>query len=131
MFWNIYWLKIFSWIDKKIVDSIIELSEKRKYKNGEIIISEGEESNSEWYIIKKWNVDISINAKKIAELSSGDIFWEIALLNEDKRNATVKSINDVEVIVLSLESLLKIIDNDSSYINKLIIDRIEENIENQ
>lgn len=131
MFWNIYWLKIFSWIDKEIVDSIIELSEKRKYKNGEIIISEGEESNGEWYIIKKWNVDISINAKKIAELSSGDIFWEIALLNEDKRNATVKSINDVEVIVLSLESLLKIIDNDSSYINKLIIDRIEENIENQ
>ncbi|NVP17113.1 cyclic nucleotide-binding domain-containing protein [Candidatus Gracilibacteria bacterium] len=125
---SIYSLKIFHGFDKEIVDSIVNNCEHRKYSMGELIIAEGEMSNGEGYILKKGKVTISIGGKKVAELNPGDIFGEIALLNEEERTATVKSATDIEVIVLNLETLIKIINNDTNNINKLIIERIEENL---
>lgn len=125
---SIYSLKIFHWFHREIVDSIINNCEQREYSNWELIIVEWENSNWEWYILKRWKVAISIWWKRIAELNSGDIFWEIALLNEEERTATVSAITDLEVIVLNLSDLINIINNDENNINKLIIERIEENL---
>ena len=125
---NIYNLEIFKWVTHDVVDSIIWQCEKRKYIDGEMIIIEWEESNWEWYILKSGKVIISIWGSKIAELNIWDIFWEIALLNEEKRTATVTAISDLEVIVLSLENLLEMINNDENKINKTIMHRMEENI---
>lgn len=125
---NIFELKIFEWIDKNIVEDIINNCEHRTFQDGEIIIMQSEESNGEWYIIKKWNVQVSIDGEKIAELWSGDIFWEIALLNEEERTASVYSHGETEVIVLKLENIMEMLSSDNQ-INKTIIQRIEENLE--
>lgn len=125
---SIYSLKIFHWFDKEIVDSIVNNCELRKYNLWELIIVEWEDSNWEGYILKRWKVTISIWGKKVAELNPWDIFWEIALLNEEQRTATVSAISDLEVIVLNLNDLISIINNDSNNINKIIIERIEENL---
>ena len=125
---SIYSLKIFHWFDRKIVDSIVDNCELRKYSNWELIIIEWETSNWEWYILKRGKVAISIKWKKIAELNPWDIFWEIALLNEEERTASVRAITDLEVIVLNLWNLIEIINNDPNNINKIIIERIEENL---
>lgn len=125
---SIYSLKIFHWFDKEIVDSIVNNCELRKYNLWELIIVEWEESNWEGYILKRGKVAISIGGKRIAELNPGDIFWEIALLNEENRTATVSAVTELEVIVLNLENLIEIINNDENNINKLIIERIEENL---
>ena len=128
MFEDIYNLEIFKWIDSNIIDSIILECEDRKYSQWEMIMIEWEESNWEWYIIKTWKVSISISWTKIAELNSWTIFWEIALLNEEERTATVTAITDIEVIVLSIDNLVNIINSDDDSINKTIMNRIEENI---
>ncbi|MDD3144886.1 MAG: cyclic nucleotide-binding domain-containing protein [Candidatus Gracilibacteria bacterium] len=125
---SIYGLKIFHGFNREIVDSIINNCEQREYSNGELIIVEGENSNGEGYILKRGKVAISIGGKKIAELNPGDIFGEIALLNEEERTATVSAITDLEVIVLNLSDLINIINNDENNINKIIIERIEENL---
>jgi CRP-like cAMP-binding protein len=57
------------------------------------------------------------------------MFGEIALLNEEERTATVEAIEDTEVIILTLNNLINLINNDSNNINKEIIKRIEENLE--
>lgn len=126
---NIYSLKIFSWIDKEIVDNIVNNCEVRTHNAWDIIIIEWEESNGEWYIIKKWSVLVSIWWKAIVSLNTWDIFWEIALLSEEKRTATIKAGNDLEVIVLKMENLVEIINNDENQLNKTILRRIEENLE--
>lgn len=125
---NIFTLKIFQWLDKSVIKSIIDNCEAREYSDWEMIIMEGEESNGEWYILKTWRVGISINGNHIADLSAGDIFWEIALLNEEERTATVYSQWDIEVIVLNLPDIIKMISVDDT-INKTVIERIEENLE--
>lgn len=128
---NIYSLEIFKWIDKNTIDNIVNNCPIKKYKKWELILIEWEISNWEWYIIKSWKIEISINWKKITELQTGDIFWEIALLNEEQRTATVTAFSDIETIVLSLDNLIEMINNDSNNINKTIMKRIEENIENE
>jgi cGMP-dependent protein kinase len=125
---TVYSLKIFQWIEKDVVDNIILNCEDRPYWSGEIIMMEWEQSNWEWYIIKSGQVEINIRWQKVAELSAGDIFWEIALLNEEDRTATITTLSDVEVIVLTLENLIEMINNDENKINKEIMKRIEENI---
>lgn len=125
---NIYNLEIFKWINPDVIEYIIENCSKRKYLAFEKIIEEWEQSNWEWYILKSGKVSVNINWQKIAELNSWDIFWEIALLNEEIRTATVIALSDIEVIVLSFDDLMKMIDNDPNKINKTIIDRIEKNI---
>ncbi len=126
---NIYSLEIFKWIDKETIENIVNNCPIKEYKIWDKILIEWENSNWEWYIIKSWKVEISINWQKIAELHTWDIFWEIALLNEEERTATVRTLSDIEVIVLSLNNLIEMINNDSNNINKTIMNRIEENLE--
>jgi CRP-like cAMP-binding protein len=40
------------------------------------------------------------------------MFGEIALLNEEKRTATVEAIENTEVIILTLDNLINLINND-------------------
>jgi len=124
---SIFTLKIFQWLDKIVIRNIIDNCESRGYSDGEMIIMEWEESNWEGYILKSWRVGISIWGSNIAELGAGDIFWEIALLSEDERTATVCSQWDIEVIVLKFQDIIKIISLDNA-INKTVIERIEENL---
>ena len=122
-------LEIFRWIDKSVIEEIILSIPERDYETWEIILLENAPSNSEWYIIKSGRVKISIKWQKIAELSAWNIVWEIALLNEETRTATVEALENTTVLVLTLDVLINMINNDWNNINKEIIRRIEENLE--
>ena len=126
---DIFNLDIFKWIEKNIVEKIILNCKDRFFKEWEIIIKEWDESNWEWYILKNGKVSILIKWKQITELNEWDIFWEIALLNEEKRIATITAISDIEVIILNYNNLIEMIDHDENFINKKILSRIEENID--
>ncbi len=125
---NIYNLEIFKWITHDIIEQIIMNCKERTYTTGEMVISEWEKSNWEWYILKSGKVSVSLKWAKIAELHSGDIFWEIALLNEEERTATITALENIEVIILSYDNLIDMINNDENKINRTIMERIEENI---
>ena len=125
---SIYNLEIFKWVERDVIENILLNCEERKYSTGEMIITEWMISNGEWYIIKSGKISISINWTKIAELNSWDIFWEIALLNEEERTASVTALSDIEVIVLTYDNLIDMINNDANKINKTIMNRIEENL---
>lgn len=127
---DLYNLKIFSWVEKNIVDEILINSSIENFNAWDVILREWQTSNWKWYIIKSWEVEVSINWNQIAKLSPGEIFWEIALLNEEQRTATIKALTSLETIVITLESLLEIVENWNTSINQDIMNRIEENLKN-
>lgn len=127
---EIYSLKIFNWLKKSIVDKIIKNSKIETFSAWETILLEWEESNWKWYIIKSGEVLVEIWWKEITKLGVWEIFWEIALLNEEQRIATIKAIWNVETIVLSQENLLEMVNNGNESINKDIMNRLEENLKN-
>ncbi len=127
---SIFNLRIFQGVERSVVEDLILSCEERTFGSGQIIVTEWAESNGEWYILKSGKVSISIGGNHVADLSEGDIFGEIALLNEEQRTATVKALTDIEVIVLSLDNLIDMINNDENKINKEIMRRMEENLAN-
>lgn len=125
---DIYWLKIFTWIDEHIVNVIISNAKIEKFNAGDIILEEWDESNGKGYIIKNGDVIVEIWGNKIAELWVWEIFWEIGLLSEDQRMATIKAVWHVETIILSQDDLVEMINNGNESINKDLIERIEKNL---
>ncbi len=121
-------LKIFDWIESQIIDNILATAKVEYFNKGDIIFTEWEASNWKSYIIKSWIVDIKIQWKYVASLWEWEMFWEIALLNEETRTATVIATTDLELIVITLPDLINMINNDDNIINKQIMKRIEENI---
>lgn len=123
-------LKIFNWLNKETIDFILKNSNIETFSSWEIILMQWEESNWKWYIIKSWEVSVELWWKEVARLKSWEIFWEIALLNEEERTASVKAISDVETIVLSQDTLIEMINNWNETINKDIMNRLEQNLKN-
>lgn len=125
---KIYELKIFQWVEKDVIDAILENSERENYCSWDTILSQWEDSNGKWYIITQGSVDIIIDENYRTSLYEWDIFGEIALLNEEQRTATVQAKTDLEVIILTQEHLFELINNGNYSINADIMNRIEENL---
>ena len=125
---NILNLKIFKWIDKNTIEEIVLNTPEKTFQEWEILFIQGTPSNWEAYIIKSWEVKVILNQKEVTRLKSWDIVWEIALLNEEERTATVEATTKTDVIVLTIDSLIEMISNGSETINNTIIERIEQNL---
>lgn len=125
---ELYHLKIFTGIPKETIDIIIKNASKKVFAPWQAILRQGENSNGEWYIITSGEVEVFVNETLTTSLISWDIFWEIALLSDEKRNATIQAKTETHTLVLTQNMLLQLMEHDDSIINKTIIQRIEENI---
>lgn len=124
-------LKIFSGIDDSIVNEILSEAPRAEFGAGEMIIEQGEHPDGKGYIIEEGSVNVWVDGTQTAELGKWDIFGEIALLNEEPRSASVVAKEASKVIILSQDILFQMIENDDNSINKEIMRRMEENLENE
>ena len=124
-------LQIFAWIEDTIVQEILNTAKRQNFAPGEIIMEQGDHPNGTGYIIESGSVDVWVNMIETATLVAGEIFGEIALLNEEPRTATIVAKEDVVAIILSQDMLFHMIENDDNSINKEIMRRMEENLENE
>lgn len=123
-------VKIFEGVPENIIETILANIPKETFTPGQTIILEGEASNGKWYLIESGEVTVCIKDQEITSLWIGEIFGEIALLNEENRTATIKAKSDVSLIVISQENLMHMM-NSNDEINKEILRRIEENIKHE
>lgn len=95
----------------------------KTYKNGEVIIRQGEPGNS-MYVIQSGEVrilkDKNGNEIQIAVRKSGDFFGEMALFSREMRSATVKAFGEVRVLTVDKKNLLKSIQKDPSLAFRII-----------
>ncbi len=125
----VYDLKIFQGIEHHIIDEILEKCPRKFFEQGKNVMTEGDESNGKCYVIVKGSVSVIQNSQRIDELSGGDIFGEIALMNDEPRSATILPLSEIHTIELSQEDIFTIIENDENNLNKEIMRRMEENLE--
>ena len=122
-------LPIFDNIEWSVVDEILKSASRENFAPWETIMEQGDQPNGKGYIIEEGSVDVLVNWVATAKLTAGDMFGEIALLNEELRSATVIAESDVIVAILSQDTLFEMIENDDNSINKEIMRRMEENLE--
>ncbi len=131
LFWNKEKPKIFYGIDDAVVKYILAESPREIFASGEIIMEQGEAPNWKGYIIESGTVDVWVNGRQTTQLGPKEMFGEFALLNEEERSATIIAKTDVTTIVMSQEALFEMINSKENSINKEIMRRMEENLENE
>lgn len=80
------------------------------YEDDQPIITQGEVGDK-FYLIREGEVRILVNDKEVARIGRGDFFGELALLNDEPRAATVKSIGRSTMLTLNKEQFLSIVNN--------------------
>lgn len=98
----------------KIIKNIVKLCSFRTFKKGSAIINEGEQGD-ELFIILQGEIDIikktMQNEKYVVttlDARNGGVYvGELALIDNDKRSATVEAKTDCECLVLNRENFEK------------------------
>lgn len=76
---------------------------------GDTIIHAGDEPNGIYYLVKGEVQVEDVHGSRLAQLSEGDIFGEMAYFSKDKkRNATIVAITDIVVRKISTEDFEKL-----------------------
>ena len=121
---------IFQWISEDFVNLVIDNSRRMEVKEGEIIIKQWDFSNLEAYIIQDWEAEVVIYDKVIKTLLPGEIFWEMALVTNEPRTATIKAKTDLILLKINQDLLHKILRDfpNGKEIQKTMMNRILENL---
>jgi flavin-dependent dehydrogenase len=95
----------------------------RSYADGEVIYHQGDRSDC-MYVVQRGEVEMiqrkGDNEFRIALLSDGDLFGEMALFDEERRPATVRAVGEAWVYTLEKGSLLRRIHEDPSLAFRMI-----------
>ena len=123
---------LFQWIDKKFIDMIIDNSRRVEISSWDYILRQWDESNEEAYIIQEWEVVVEINWKIVNTIQEWNIFWEIALITDEPRTASIKASWDIILLKINKELLQNIIKKFENWkeIQKVLYERIMMNLKN-
>lgn len=106
-----------------------------RYASGEYIVRQGEEGDC-FFILTSGRVEVNATGESgfatvLAQLGEGDFFGEMSLLTGDRRSATVRALEDTEVIVVDKASFSKVITNNPSIaesLSQILERRLAENV---
>lgn len=122
-------IPLFNCLSVEEVKKVLSKLKSRSYKEGEIIIQEGEEGDY-FHILKAGKVNINVKEHCIANLNKRwDFFGEISLLSGGERVATVKAVTNVETACLDRQSfneLLKESPSTAANLARILILRTSE-----
>jgi CRP/FNR family cyclic AMP-dependent transcriptional regulator len=95
----------------------------KTFKDGEVIIKQGESGNC-MYVIQSGEVEILRDKDgidiQIAIRKASDFFGEMALFSREMRSATVRALGEVRVLTIDKKNLLKSVQKDPSLAFRII-----------
>jgi CRP-like cAMP-binding protein len=95
----------------------------RSYRDGEIVISKGDEGNC-LFVIQEGKVDIfdhkGDKEVKIAELGATEFFGEMGLFEKDVRSCTVRASGDAKIMTIDKRNFYKTIEKDPTIAYRLL-----------
>lgn len=92
-------IPFFAQLPKKDLDVIIAQVKMDYFPAGYTVFRQGD-SAPLMYIIKRGTVRVVRDGRVLAELSDNAFFGEMALVSNERRNATVETVTDVELLTL-------------------------------
>ena len=93
--------------------------ETRRVRAGGVIFREGERAD-ELFVIKSGYVRIQIGNRAMADLTTDNIFGEMALIDSEPRSATAMAITDVELVPISEKQFLFLVGQTPYFALKLM-----------
>ena len=112
-------VSLFSACSKKDLNLVARRAEEVRVPAGKVLVREGE-TGHEFFVIVEGTARVSRQGKRIATLSAGQAFGELALLDKHPRNATVTAETDMDLVVLGQREFAGIIDEVPGFARKLL-----------
>ncbi len=92
-------IRLFSGLSKKELEKLAQWTDELSIREGQELATEGRFAH-EFFVIEEGTAEVLKGGERIAELGPGDFFGEIALLETERRTATVRATAPMEVIVM-------------------------------
>jgi CRP/FNR family transcriptional regulator, cyclic AMP receptor protein len=93
----------FSSMSKKELAAVAQQTDEIDVSAGKVLAREGD-FGQEFFIIDSGTAEVSRGGQRIGELGPGDFFGEMALLEEQRRTATVTATSPMSLIVMTRSS---------------------------
>jgi CRP-like cAMP-binding protein len=93
----------FGQLSKKELEKIAQQTDEVDVPAGKVLAREGDIGH-EFFVIEEGTAEVTKGGERIGQLGPGDFFGEIALLEEDRRTATVTATSPMTLIVMTRAS---------------------------
>lgn len=97
----------FSGLSRRDLAMVAQNLDEIEVPPGRVLAREGE-VGQEFFVIVDGTAEVLRDGARIAQLGPGEFFGEMALLAEERRVATVKSLSAVRVLVMTSQSFREI-----------------------
>lgn len=103
-------ISLFTGLDSHQQEALAATGERRKYKQGSIILGRGDATNYLFVLINgQVNAYVEEDNKRIilSTISQGETFGELAMFSGEPRSANIIALQDCEVLVLQQDDINK------------------------
>jgi CRP-like cAMP-binding protein len=114
----------FSKLSKRELATVAQQTDEVDVEPGRVLARQGD-SGQEFFVIIDGTAEVLRDEAPIAELGPGEFFGEMALLDDDRRTATVKAISPMKVLVMTRTSF-RTIDRSMPQVHAAVVEAIEE-----
>ena len=123
---NIY---IFEWLNDEEIQYFDTIAKRQFFKKWEIVINEWDACNDIAYIIEFWSVDVFYKGEKVSSIPEWGIFWEIALIINEPRSASIIAAQDLKVLEFHRNDFIMLYKKSWNFeeIRNKILSRIKKN----
>lgn len=101
-------VEMFRGLSKRNLIRIDQLSVVRTAYEGEVVVTEGD-TGTEMMIVLDGRASVRRGSRKLGELSRGEVFGEMALLDDQTRSATVTAIEPMRMLAISGPAFRKLL----------------------
>jgi CRP-like cAMP-binding protein len=106
-------IPFFAELSDEDLEAIISKVQMQYFAPEHVIFKKGDAGDI-MYIIKRGNVQVIRGNNIIATLKDGQFFGEMALVSDDPRNATVKTVTELEVLTLNKMDFKRLLETNST-----------------
>ncbi|NJL93691.1 MAG: cyclic nucleotide-binding domain-containing protein [Anaerolineae bacterium] len=105
-----------------------QVQERLHYKAGDVILSQGQESDK-MYAVIVGEVDVIVDGKYLHTVSAGGAVGEMALIDEGRTSAEVRAKTDCELVPVDKERFNFLVQQTPYFalqMMKILVDRLRE-----
>ena len=114
----------FSTLKKKELEEVSRQADEVDVPAGKVLAEQGT-FGDQFFVIEEGSAEVTRDGQRIAELGPGDFFGEMALLEADRRNATVTATTPMTLIVMTRASF-RAIDSTMPHVHETVSRAIEQ-----
>ena len=86
----------------------------RSFRAGQLIFQKGD-VGFELFVIRQGEVELRVDGRVLRTLTTGNIFGEMALVDDSTRSATAIAVSDVQVVPISEKQFVELIRESPSF----------------